>query len=76
MKEPWGAATMAPTETNHGVCALLPPLHSLKPSDACSPALTRQSQLGDGRWVSYKACLYITRKQQFVCFFKDTLEYC
>lgn len=44
-EEPWGATTMA----NHGACALLPPLHSLKPSDACTPALACQSQLGEGR---------------------------
>lgn len=51
-KEPWGVSTMALAEKN-SVCAPLPPpgAHTphVKPSDACTAALTCQSQLGEGQ---------------------------
>ncbi len=52
-REPWGAATMELAQTNPGVCAFYLPLYAhtphVKPSDACTAALTCQSQLGEGR---------------------------
>lgn len=55
-REPWGAATMEVAETNRVYVALHLPLcaHTphVKPSDACTAALTCQSKLGEGPQVS------------------------
>lgn len=55
-REPWGAATMEVAEANWVYAALHLPLcaHTahVKPSDACTAALTCQSKLGEGPRVS------------------------